>query len=93
MSASFVPLVPGAAPTSAPSMSPMRLKPVSLNPPIFEPVTPAKLKPEAPASSVASAPQVQHGPPKVTLEKQGDVVTHIRLECGCGQITELKCEY
>ena len=92
MSASFVPLVPGALPTNAPSMSPMRLKPVSLNPPVFEPMTPAKLKQEAPASS-APAPHVQHGPPKVTLEKQGETITHIRVECGCGQVIELKCEY
>lgn len=97
MSASFVPLIPGVLPTSAPSMSPIRLKPVSLVPPVFEPTTPATLKAEA-ASAVAAAapapvPHVQHGPPKVTFEKQGDIITHIRVECSCGQITELKCEY
>jgi hypothetical protein len=95
MSASFVPLIPGALPTSTPSMSPIRLKPVSLVPPVFEPTTPATLKAEAPAATAAPAPapHVQHGPPKVTLEKQGDMITHIRIECSCGQITELKCEY
>lgn len=93
MSASFVPLVPGALPTSAPAMSPMRLKPVSLNPAIFEPTTPATLKAESPAAAVSPQAHVQHGPPKVTLEKQGDLITHIRIECSCGQVTELKCEY
>ena len=93
MSASFVPLVPGVLPTSAPSMSPVRLKPVSLIPPVFEPTTPATLKPESSAPAPAPAPHVQHGPPKVTLEKQGDTITHIRIECSCGQVTELKCEY
>jgi hypothetical protein len=36
---------------------------------------------------------VQHGPPQVTLEKHGDSITHIRIQCGCGQVTELKCQY
>jgi hypothetical protein len=53
----------------------------------------ANLKPEATTPAPAAAPHVQHGPPKVTLEKQGDTITHIRIECSCGQITELKCEY
>ena len=93
MSASFVPLVPGALPTSAPPIAPMRLKPVSLSPAIFEPTTTANLKPELTAPAPAATPHVQHGPPKITLEKQGDTITHIRIECSCGQITELKCEY
>ena len=95
MSASFVPLIPGALPSSAPSMSKVRLKPVSINPPVFEPTTPATLKAEAPLAAAApvAVPHVQHGPPKVTLEKQGDMITHIRVECSCGQVTELKCEY
>ncbi|HUS36633.1 MAG TPA: hypothetical protein VM680_14880, partial [Verrucomicrobiae bacterium] len=65
MSASFVPLVPGALPTSAPAMSPMRLKPVSISPAVFEPTTPANLKPETPAPALAATPHVQHGPPKI----------------------------
>lgn len=92
MSASFVPLVPGALPASGPSR-PMRLKPLSIVPPVFEPTTPAKLQLDAVAAAPVPAPHVQHGPPKVTLEKQGDIITHIRIECSCGQITELKCEY
>jgi hypothetical protein len=93
MSASFLPLVPGALPTSAPAISPMRLKPVSINPPVFEPTTTANLKPELTAPATVAIPHVQHGPPKITLEKQGDTITHIRIECSCGQITELKCDY
>jgi hypothetical protein len=31
--------------------------------------------------------------PVVTLEKDGDRVTRIRIECTCGQVIELDCEY
>ena len=88
MSATFVPLVPGVA--TAPNLSaPTRLKPIPSTSAPFEVANPAKQKPEA--SSLA--PHVPHGQPKVTLERQGELITHIRLECPCGQVTELKCEY
>ena len=31
--------------------------------------------------------------PKVTLQRQGDMVTSIRVECPCGQVIELNCVY
>jgi hypothetical protein len=33
------------------------------------------------------------GDPRVTLEKDGDRVTSIRIECVCGKIIVLNCEY
>ena len=33
------------------------------------------------------------GEPKVTVERDGDRVTRIRIQCGCGHTTELACEY
>jgi hypothetical protein len=39
-----------------------------------------------------SAPQVC-GRPTITLQRQGEVVSGIRIECGCGQIIELACAY
>jgi hypothetical protein len=30
---------------------------------------------------------------KITLQRQGEVVTSIRIECTCGQVIELKCVY
>jgi hypothetical protein len=91
MSAAFVPLVPGVS-TMPNLATPTRLKPISAQAPaVFEPATPAKLKPEP--SAPAPVPHVVHGPPKITLERQGDLITHIRIECSCGQVTELKCEY
>lgn len=92
MSAAFVPLMPGA-PTSGPIATPTtRLKPISATPTPFQPIIPAKQKPE-PTSAAPTPAHVPHGPPKVTLERQGDSITHIRIECSCGQVTELKCEY
>ncbi|MBP9901004.1 MAG: hypothetical protein V9H26_25995 [Verrucomicrobiota bacterium] len=31
--------------------------------------------------------------PLVTLQKDGDRVTHIRIQCACGQVVELACAY
>jgi len=31
--------------------------------------------------------------PSVSLERDGDRVTHIRIQCGCGQLIELECAY
>jgi hypothetical protein len=97
MSLAFVPLIPGALSPAGSSM-PARVKPISAPPSAtFELTTPAKLKSETTAPAVgpvaAAVQHVQHGPPKVTLERQGETITHIRIECSCGQVTELKCEY
>lgn len=32
-------------------------------------------------------------PPQITLLRDGERVTHIRLECGCGEVFELQCAY
>ena len=82
MTEAFVPLMPGALPGSNPGGA-FRLKPISNS---FEPTTAPKPAPEA-------ALHPAHGEPKITLERQGEVITHIRVQCGCGQVMELKCEY
>ncbi len=33
------------------------------------------------------------GQPTITLQKEGDRVVGIRVECGCGQVIELACSY
>jgi hypothetical protein len=90
MSAAFVPLAPGVLPTVAASAT-TRLKPISSTPSSFEPMTAANLK--ADGHGPVATSQTPHGPPKITLERQGETITHIRIECSCGQVTELKCEY
>ena len=41
----------------------------------------------------AAAPSAPEAEPKVTLEKDGDQVTQIKVQCGCGHIIELNCVY
>lgn len=60
--------------------------------PAFKPLQPA------PKGSTASSAPGEHAAhsadgPKVTLQREGDRVTHIRLECGCGEVFELACVY
>jgi hypothetical protein len=33
------------------------------------------------------------GDPQVSLQYEGDRVTHIRIQCSCGQIMDLACVY
>ncbi len=33
------------------------------------------------------------GKPVVSLQKDGDRVTHIRVQCACGEVIELECDY
>jgi hypothetical protein len=32
-------------------------------------------------------------PPSITLQRQGEIISGIRVECGCGQVIELACNY
>lgn len=44
--------------------------------------------------SVASpAAHATHGEPKVTLQRDGNRVTGIHIQCACGQVMELSCVY
>lgn len=33
------------------------------------------------------------GQPSITLQKEGDKVVGIRVECACGQVIEMACSY
>jgi len=97
MTAEFVPLVTGASVATTPAAS-VRLRPISAEPKNFQLASPTNLPIGAkanPETAVPSAPaqHIAHGPPRVTVERQGETITHIRIECSCGQVTELKCEY
>lgn len=50
------------------------------------PVTP----PTSASAHLACAPTAA---PTVTLQRDGDRVTHIRIQCACGQMIELECNY
>lgn len=53
----------------------------------------------SPGSKNTSAPAHQHSgaeanvKPVVTLQRTGDKITSIRIECICGQIIDLNCSY
>ena len=45
-----------------------------------------------PPAAAAMVPH-QHAAPQVTLQREGDKVTGIRVDCGCGQVMLLDCVY
>lgn len=56
--------------------------------PAFIPAqAPARTEPSPETAACAASES------KVTLEKDGDRITSIRIQCGCGQVTQLACTY
>lgn len=47
----------------------------------------------APGGHVHGTAVSGNNPPSITLQKDGDKITGIRVECGCGQVIELECLY
>ncbi|MEN9573746.1 MAG: hypothetical protein RL514_1601 [Verrucomicrobiota bacterium] len=88
MPAAFAPLaLPTSKRAEAGTTFHLKVIPQAQSTPAFKPFQPA------PAPSPAAHPTHAHQPPKVTLQREGDRVTHIRLECACGEVFELACEY
>jgi len=83
---SFVPFDPAPGPGAARSATPPGLKvvPKSEAGPAFSPVA---------TSAAAHIHAAGTGKPVVTLQREGERVTGIRIECVCGQIIELACSY
>jgi hypothetical protein len=84
----FVPLDPTSAPGAKAGAAPVGLKVVPKSGPGSD-FTPLQV-PGVP--HVHSAAGVG-GKPIVTLERDGERVTGIRIECVCGQVIELACSY
>ena len=90
MSDTFVPMGPAAIFAAGNDFTPLPSKPA--------PFANGKTAPTAngrstPALATPLAPPQNCPPPKVTLQRQGDVVSGIRIQCGCGQVIELNCVY
>lgn len=48
----------------------------------------------AAASNIPSAnPKPPPKEPQITLERDGDRITRIKVQCSCGQVIELNCAY
>lgn len=46
-----------------------------------------------PGGHVHGAVLAGSGQPAITLQKEGDKIVGIRVECACGQVIELACSY
>ena len=45
------------------------------------------------AAAHPNTPPNAHGEPSVTFERDGDRVTRIKVQCPCGNVFELACDY
>lgn len=50
-------------------------------------------RPTAALNSSANGAEKKIGEPKVTVQRDGDRVTHLRIQCTCGMIMDLACVY
>ncbi len=84
MTDTFLPLVTAPISSGESGMLQLKVLPQGEANAIFQPM-PEAGKSERPAKAC--------GQPSVTLQRQGEVVSGIRIECGCGQVIELACAY
>ncbi len=82
----FVPFAPPVPPVKDATFSPFQL--------------PAQAAVSTqPLSATAKPTLIVHGTadncaqPSITLQRSGDTVTAIRIQCRCGQVIELNCVY
>lgn len=75
--------LPAARPAPAPNLAPAPAAAAPASLPAFRPV----------CTPTAHAGQPVLGEPKITLERDGDRVTKIKVQCVCGHIVELSCLY
>src|SRR6185436_9589593 len=83
---------PGKMPSPAMSEAFVPLSPATLSrkdQPAIGSAQPAAAGNETPGAHATGS----CAPPAVTLQRNGDVVTAIRVQCGCGQVIELNCTY
>jgi hypothetical protein len=60
----------------------------------FKPLpAPASASAAAAATSANAAPGNCAAKPTVTLQRKGNVVTSIRVQCACGQVLDINCQY
>ena len=81
----------GATPAPGPAGSSPGLR-VSPRTDTAPPFTPLEARP-AIAAHAHSPGNRAPGKPVITLQREGDRVTGIDIECACGQIIELACNY
>ena len=88
-SEAFVPFGPGTLASSRASGGAANLKvmPKDSASQAFSPLQ------TSPGSHQHGAGGSASGQPTLTLQREGDKITGIRVECACGQVIELACSY
>ena len=83
----FIPWEPGRTPPPQAASAKVNLKvlPQAATSPAFQPFSPPS------TAHVHVLPVAQQ--PVITLQKEGDKVTGLRIECVCGQVIDLACVY
>ncbi len=88
---SFVPLTAAPMPDGRrPDVRVTVLKP-EVTPQPFQPLVTSEPRPAAPHLTPRPASAVCE--PRVTVERDGNMVSAIRIQCTCGQTIELACVY
>jgi hypothetical protein len=89
MNNAFVPLA-APAPTSTRSepFRPRILNGAAAQSVPFNPAAPAPASAAQPAHPTGKCPE-----PQITLTRDGDKITSIRIQCSCGTVTDLQCVY
>jgi hypothetical protein len=82
----FVPLKPAAVVQPAPfSAFEVKVMPQGAAVAAFQPLQ-TKPADQPPVSESCTQPVI-------TLQRDGDIVSRIRIQCGCGRIVDLDCSY
>ncbi len=84
MSDTFVPLPIATGSPAGGGLFQMKVLPQAESKPVFTPLAGGEAGNGAPTACAR---------PVLTLQREGEVVSAIRVECGCGQVIELKCLY
>ena len=82
---SFVPLTPASVPSARRADFRVTILSQAENTQPFRPLTPS-------APGTAAAPGAG-SEPRVSVQRDGDRVSAIHIQCGCGQTMELACVY
>lgn len=88
----FVPLLPaGLKQPAVPAASAsLKVQPRPATNDSFQPLVLGNAPTNADLPSLCNQ---ANGVPQVTLQRDGDRVTRIRVQCSCGQVAELECVY
>src|SRR5271157_3122643 len=84
MSDTFVPLTVATGSSGGSGPFQMKVLPQAEATAVFAPL---------PGAGAGNSFSTACGRPVLTLQRQGEVVSGIRVECACGQVIELKCVY